>query len=1037
MSGLFGYTNAKQPSALKGMRAQTSVYGTVIPIVYGRTRVPGNLLWYGDFKAFKVKAQGGKGGLFGGGGKGGGGYTYQASVEIGICEGPIRGVRNIFDSAGVLAVNQAVETYTVPGGGGSYTVTHSANFFGNLGVTRGDTYSVAVNDYGNPAGPQTLTGTQQTPMVLVVSSPGAGQYMESAGVYTFSAADAGKVMTITYDWTPPNSTDNGQPLTIAQFAQFLGTQGQAPWSYLTTNHPSQALGYTALAYLAAASLNLGASGSMGNYSYEVDALLPFGAGIPDANPRDVVIDLLTNSLYGAGFPLNEIGDLSNYSAFCIANGLFISPVLDSDQPANQWIDSILQGTNSEAFMSQGFLRIAPYGDTSAVGNGATYIANTQPIYDLNDDDFLDRGGKDPVTITRPTIADVFNNVKVEYLDRSNNYNPVVVEEFDQNSIETYRKRQVSPTQMHFFTTQGAAQQAANMLLKRQVYVRNTYDFALDRRYVLLDPMDLVTLTDANLGLSKRPVRIKEIQEQQDGSLAIVAEDFPWGTATPTLYPKQTTSPFIPSADADPGSVNPPILFEALSRLNGQIGYEVWMGLSGSSPNWGGCHVWVSTDGITYKQVLDAEGNTAMFTPSRMGVLTTSLASHSDPDTTDSFGVDLSQSFGQLFSGSASDCDNFRTLCWVDGELISYQTATLGAIYNYTLGTRLRRGVFGSPIGAHTIGSKFLRLDENIFAWQYDPTLIGTTVHFKFTSFNLVGAREQSLAGVTDYTLTLTGTGPGLLTPAHATYRPLLDPLTGHDAGSSATINVAAFSMRVSGMPDIAVNSGAVTGLSYDTLYYVYYDDPSFLGGTVTYHATGTKETALNGAGRFFVGSITTPVAGGVDTVGNDDGGSGAQSGMVTVLPMSVATVSTIGNGSVANPNNAIDGDQSTYASLTVSGDGNQNVAQLTLSAPAGVLRRPITVNVMVILEFVSNSLSPQGLVNNLLVTALPTSNTLLASNGPVAITKLGAGLPVSTSPARIGIQILLGTQWRVLPSGFATSGSAEVRVHEAWVEVRE
>jgi hypothetical protein len=120
------------------------------------------------------------------------------------------------------------------------------------------------------------------------------------------------------------------------------------------------------------------------------------------------------------------------------------------------------------------------------------------------------------------------------------------------------------------------------------------------------------------------------------------------------------------------------------------------------------------------------------------------------------------------------------------------------------------------------------------------------------------------------------------------YRPLSNPLTGHDAGSNATIPVSAFTMRTSSKGDISDNSGSVTALSYNTLYFVYYDDATLAGGAVTYNATTTRETAINGTGRFFVGSVTTPVQGAADTIGNNDGGNGTGSSKYAVQIFSAA-----------------------------------------------------------------------------------------------------------------------------------------------------
>ena len=81
---------------------------------------------------------------------------------------------------------------------------------------------------------------------------------------------------------------------------FPGTRPQTAWSYLTSRHSGQDLGYSGVAYVASSAMDLGQSGTLPNLSFEVLGLLPFGAGVTDSNPRDVITDLLSNPFYGMG-----------------------------------------------------------------------------------------------------------------------------------------------------------------------------------------------------------------------------------------------------------------------------------------------------------------------------------------------------------------------------------------------------------------------------------------------------------------------------------------------------------------------------------------------------------------------------------------------------------------------------------------------------------------------------------------------------------------------------------------------------------------
>jgi hypothetical protein len=64
------------------------------------------------------------------------------------------------------------------------------------------------------------------------------------------------------------------------------------------------------------------------------------------------------------------------------------------------------------------------------------------------------------------------------------------------------------------------------MLQRRLYVRNTYKFKLGIRYALLEPMDIVLITDGTLGLITAPVRITQIEEDDNGELTVTAEEIP-------------------------------------------------------------------------------------------------------------------------------------------------------------------------------------------------------------------------------------------------------------------------------------------------------------------------------------------------------------------------------------------------------------------------------------------------------------------------------------------------------------------------------
>ena len=74
-----------------GVQVQGSVKAAVIPKGWGTFRCACNLLDYLDFASKSQSQGGGKGG--GGGAKS---YTYSASVVLGVCAGPVAGVRTVW-----------------------------------------------------------------------------------------------------------------------------------------------------------------------------------------------------------------------------------------------------------------------------------------------------------------------------------------------------------------------------------------------------------------------------------------------------------------------------------------------------------------------------------------------------------------------------------------------------------------------------------------------------------------------------------------------------------------------------------------------------------------------------------------------------------------------------------------------------------------------------------------------------------------------------------------------------------------------------
>ena len=622
------------------LQVQRSSQGLTLPVIYGRTRVAGNLIWYGDFTTIEHKTTTQQGG------KGGGGvtqedikYTYEAAVMLALCEGEISGVGRI--------------------------------------------------------------------------------------------------------WRDKEKFDS---LAQLRLTLMRGGDEQPLWTHLAqAKHQNQALNYSGTAYLCSPNYELTKSAQIYQHNFEVIGKLGYSGNIPDANPRDIIRDLLTNQRYGCGFPADSIGDTDRYSNYCRAVGIFLSPAYTEQGEAQRNISELLEQTNSAAVFSQGRLKIIPYGDGNYRGNGAAYIADNKAIYDLTDDDFIVSGAEDPVNVERKTNADAFNQIQVEYLDRANDYNVAVAEVKDQANIEQYGLRPKEAVKMHGICNGKVAQKVAQQLLQRALYVRNEYEFKLGWKYCLLEPMDIVTLTDAGLGLDKTPVRITEIEEDEEGVLSVKAEDYPVGVYTTSEYPTQPSLGYSADYNVSPGNAHAPVIFEAPLQLTGGEP-QIWMATAGGDM-WGGAEVWVSTDGDSYTRV------GAVNHKARFGSLTAALPSGAVFDRTNTLNVEISA--GQITGGTEQDSRDLLTLCYVDGEFLAYANAELKGVGRYTLGN-LTRGAYGSAIDSHAAGSKFARVDEALFKYAVPRNWIGRTVWVKLVSYNVFSGGIQDLSSVPAYSYTIKG-----------------------------------------------------------------------------------------------------------------------------------------------------------------------------------------------------------------------------------------------------------------------------------------
>jgi hypothetical protein len=679
--------------------------------------------------------------------------------------------------------------------------------------------------------------------------------------YHFAAADIAKEILITFKLDNTSTLPNGTAWSVI-FTLFTGEHGQAAWSLLESNFPGAALGYTGIAYAAYGPMDLGYGAQIQQNIYEVLTADAWGGGITDCNPVQCILRVLTDKVWGLGkgtvpFPVSAI-DIASFgapkatgaaiqdstaSSWFAANGFFISPVIDKQDTAASLMSRWLEAGQCAAFMSEGLLKLVSYGDTSTAGNGAIWVAPSSFAVALDDTCFLPKGaGEDPVKISTPTdYMSAWNTVQVSWNNRANQYAPEITPESDPASINRYGERIEDPQTWDFITTLPSAVFAASMRVKRNAYARNQYEFSLPYRYSYLEPMDVVPITTSsvwaaetnnqNLAVVNLPVRITRVVDNPDGTLEITAEDYPFGVHQPTVYNKALAAAVAqPNKYADPGN-SEVVLFEATSRLTGFAGNQIWIGALGANSDWGSCNVYASMDGDKYLQIGTIES------AARLGVLGAAFASGAATDTTNTLIVDLVQNSGALDSGTTADADADNTLCFVDGELISYSACAVTGVDRCTAGTYIRRGRMGSAIAGHAAGTLFMRLDNTVFKFTYDPSWAGKTIHLKFQSVNVYGNSAQDLSTLTAVSFTIPGLNPGTVDAASGLVTSgYMPPNVTTNVALNAVVTSAYDS--VSGTSSISVYGPGGVGTGWT--YTVGSKTRTYAAGTITGVAPGSR-----------------------------------------------------------------------------------------------------------------------------------------------------------------------------------------------------
>ena len=508
---------------------------------------------------------------------------------------------------------------------------------------------------------------------------------------------------------------------------FKGDYGQTPWPYMLSKHPDKAMPYSGLAYMAGV-VDLGDRGSLPQYNFEIQGkLLETGDGV-DVNPADYIVHVLQS--VGADVVIDGI---DNFRAYCKAADILIStPPNQKSAKAQQVINDIAEITNSLVFWSTDRLKIVPLAD-KPIGD---WTPANQIQYDLTADDFIAGSDGQLILYKRKDSSEAYNEATVEFINRANSYEKETVSFEVVADVQRNGLKPASKKTAHYLYTKARAQYYAEQLAMKRLYAKTQYTFRLDWAFCALEVGDLVTLTDKSCQLDHQIVVITSVNEAADGQLELTAEGKPAGTYAPAKYNvHENERPFVDYNQEAP-SVNDVAIFQTVGDVGGN---QIFVGVNAPS-GWGGCSVWLSDNDQTYQRI----GNISQ--QARMGRTKYGFAQNGN-----FCNVTINQ--GVLKSGTHIDAERGNTLCWVNGEALSYENVEVHPNNWFTL-QGLVRGQYGTNAINHNADERFVRVDEALFRYPYRKEDIGKTIYLKFTSMNLFGSNEQGLDEVQSYPYTI-------------------------------------------------------------------------------------------------------------------------------------------------------------------------------------------------------------------------------------------------------------------------------------------
>lgn len=508
-----------------------------------------------------------------------------------------------------------------------------------------------------------------------------------------------------------------------------------PTAFMQTYYPSLAIGYNNMAYLYGF-IYLGDSAGMPSYSFEVQGACRNSGDGTDANPADIILDLL-GRVGCAGYADTE--SFENFRTYCKEANLLVSTPADAftqQRKCQEYVKELLQICNAYMFWSVDRFKIVVRDDIPR-GN---WRPNTTVCYDITTKDMKAQNNGACVSYTRKDSSALYNRWGVSFTNRASGYEEEKVFYEDVDDIIAHGVRTAPDFSARWIHTKERAVIVASMQARINQTENVKYTFKLPwGKGSLLEPGDLITLTDDAIGLDKQLCMVDNVSEDAVGLLTVTALRRE-AVAEAVAYDVHDIAYNTFRYNAEPGDIAVPLVITPPQELiSASSGIELWLALHGETEDWGGCNVYTSTKDGSYAFYSAHNRNSNYgYTLNAISTTSTSVDVHfTNVETVN------------IIDGTDENKQAGLTDIWINGECMAYGTSELIGPNSYRLGA-LERGKYSTKATNHNTNEGFALLDGELFTIQLTKKYLNKNLYMKFPSFNTFEKSGQELTDVQSY-----------------------------------------------------------------------------------------------------------------------------------------------------------------------------------------------------------------------------------------------------------------------------------------------